>query len=151
MINNISSNSASLVLQQSSQTAKLTTAQSDFVKQTLAEFDAENLTAENALSIQAALKEQGIAPTKELAELMGELEFDAKSIGDDARPEDQRPPPPPKNSIEQVNTKDVVSYLDELLAQYSSQLNDEDKSAILSAVQEKFALSQGDSILSVKA
>lgn len=68
MINNISSNSASLVLQQSSQTAKLTTAQSDFVKQTLAEFDAENLTAENALSIQAALKEQGIAPTKELAE-----------------------------------------------------------------------------------
>lgn len=108
MINNISSNSASLVLQQSSQTAKLTTAQSDFVKQTLAEFDAENLTAENALSIQAALKEQGIAPTKELAELMGELEFDAKSIGDDARPEGQRPPPPPKNSIEQVNTKDVV-------------------------------------------
>jgi len=46
---------------------------------------------------------------------------------------------------------DVVSYLDELLAQYSSQLNDEDKSSILSAVQEKFALSQGDSILSVKA
>lgn len=151
MINNISSNSASLVQQQSSQTAKLTTAQSDFVKQTLAEFDAENLTAENALSIQAALKEQGIAPTKELAELMGELEFYAKSIGDAARPEGQRPPPPPKNSIEQVNTKDVVSYLDELLAQYSSQLNDEDKSAILSAVQEKFVLSQGDSILSVKA
>ena len=30
--------------QQSSQAAKLTTEQSDFVKETLAEFDAENLT-----------------------------------------------------------------------------------------------------------
>lgn len=137
--------------QQSSQAAKLTTEQSDFVKETLSEFDPENLTSDDAQSIQAAFEEQGIAPTKELAELMGELEFDAKSIGDASRPEGQRPPPPPQNSLEQVNTDDVVSYLDELLEQYSSQLNDEDKDSILSAVQEKFGLSQGDSILSVKA
>jgi len=150
MINSISG-SASYMPQQSSQAAKLTTQQSDFVKETLSEFDPENLTSDDAQSIQAAFEEQGIAPTKELAELMGELEFDAKSIGDASRPEGQRPPPPPQNSLEQVNTDDVVSYLDELLEQYSSQLNDEDKDSILSAVQEKFGLSQGDSILSVKA
>ena len=136
--------------QQNSQAAKLTTEQSDFVKETLAEFDAENLTSDDAQSIQAAFKEQGIAPTKELADLMGELEFDAKSIGDAGRVEGQRPPPP-KNSLESVDTDEVVSYLDELLTEYSSQLSDEDKESILASVQEKFGLSEGDSLLNVTA
>ncbi|MBH0034300.1 hypothetical protein I6F43_06220 [Pseudoalteromonas sp. NZS71_1] len=151
MINSINSSSASFMPQQSSQAAKLTTEQSDFVKETLAEFDAENLTEENAQSIQAAFKEQGIEPTKELADLMSELEFDAKSIGDAGRVEGQRPPPPPQNSLESVDTDEVVSYLDELLTEYSSQLSDEDKESILASVQEKFGLSDGDSLLNVTA
>lgn len=157
MINSINSSSASFMSQQSSQAAKLTTEQSDFVKETLAEFDAENLTEENAQSIQAAFKEQGIEPTKELADLMSELEFDAKSIGDAGRVEGQRPPPPPppppppQNSLESVDTDEVVSYLDELLTEYSSQLSDEDKELILASVQEKFGLSEGDSLLNVTA
>jgi len=151
MINNIGSSSVSFVPQQSSQAAKLTTEQSDFVKETLAQFDAENLTSDDAQSIQAAFKEQGIEPTKELADLMGELEFDAKSIGDAGRAEGQRPPPPPQNSLESVDTDEVVSYLDELLTEYSSQLSDEDKESILASVQEKFGLSEGDSLLNVTA
>ncbi|KAA1151551.1 hypothetical protein [Pseudoalteromonas fuliginea] len=150
MINSINSSSASLMSQQSSQTAKLTTEQSDFIKATLAQFDAENLTSDDAQSIQAAFKEQGIAPTKELADLMGELEFDAKSIGDAGRAEGQRPPPP-QNSLESVDTDEVVSYLDELLTEYSNQLSDEDKESILASVQEKFGLSEGDSLLNVTA
>ncbi|WP_024598250.1 hypothetical protein [Pseudoalteromonas sp. TAE56] len=149
MINNIGSSSASFVPQQSNQAAKLTTEQSDFVKETLAQFDAENLTSDDAQSIQAAFKEQGIEPTKELADLMGELEFDAKSIGDAGRAEGQRPPP--QNSLESVDTDEVVSYLDELLTEYSNQLSDEDKESILASVQEKFGLSEGDSLLNVTA
>ena len=151
MINSISGSSASFISQQSSQASKLTTEQSDFVKETLAEFDAENLSAEDAQSIQAAFKEQGIEPTKELADLMSELEFDAKSIGDAGRVEGQRPPPPPQNSLESVDTDEVVSYLDELLTEYSNQLSDEDKESILASVQEKFGLSEGDSLLNVTA
>ncbi|MBH0069744.1 hypothetical protein [Pseudoalteromonas sp. NZS100] len=151
MINSISGSSASFISQQSSQASKLTTEQSDFVKETLAEFNAENLSAEDAQSIQAAFKEQGIEPTKELADLMSELEFDAKSIGDVGRVEGQRPPPPPQNSLESVDTDEVVSYLDELLTEYSSQLSDEDKESILASVQEKFGLSEGDSLLNVTA
>ncbi|WP_076925423.1 hypothetical protein [Pseudoalteromonas sp. EB27] len=151
MINSISGSSASFISQQSSQASKLTTEQSDFVKETLAEFNAENLSAEDAQSIQAAFKEQGIEPTKELADLMSELEFDAKSIGDAGRVEGQRPPPPPQNSLESVDTDEVVSYLDELLTEYSSQLSDEDKESILASVQEKFGLSEGDSLLNVTA
>jgi len=150
MINNIGS-SSNFVTQQSSQASVLTQEQTDFVKETLAEFDAENLSAEDAQSIQAAFQEQGISPTKELADLMGELEFDAKSIGDAGRPEGQRPPPPPQNSLESVDTDEVVSYLDELLSEYSNQLSDEDKESILSSVQEKFGLSEGDSLLNVTA
>nr|WP_024593551.1 hypothetical protein [Pseudoalteromonas sp. TB13] len=146
MINSINSSSANFMPQQSSQAAKLTTEQSDFVKEMLAEFDAENLTEENAQSIQAAFKEQGIEPTKELADLMSELEFDAKSIGDAGRVEG-----PPQNSLESVDTDEVVSYLDELLTEYSSQLSDEDKESILASVQEKFGLSDGDSLLNVTA
>ncbi|KAA1156371.1 hypothetical protein EU508_20000 [Pseudoalteromonas fuliginea] len=150
MINSINSSSASFMSQQSSQTAKLTTEQSDFIKETLAQFDTENLTSDDAQSIQAAFKEQGIAPTKELADLMGELEFDAKSIGDAGRAEGQHPPPP-QNSLESVDTDEVVSYLDELLTEYSNQLSDEDKESILASVQEKFGLSEGDSLLNVTA
>ena len=137
---------------QSTQASKLTTEQSNFVKDTLAQFDAESLSEEDALSIKAAFEEEGIAPTKELADLMGELEFDAKSIGDAGRTEEgQRPPPPPKNSLDDVETDDVVSYLDELLEEYSGQITDEDKEFILSAVQEKFGLEQSESLLSVTA
>ena len=82
---------------------------------------------------------------------MGELEFDAKSIGDAGRAEGQRPPPPPQNSLESVDTDEVVSYLDELLTEYSNQLSDEDKESILASVQEKFGLSEGDSLLNVTA
>lgn len=148
MINSIGS-SSSLIAQQRSHVSALTTEKTDFVKETLAEYDAENLSTEDAQSIQAAFEEQGISPTKELADLMSELEFDAKSIGDAGRPEGQRPPP--QNSLESVGTEEVVSYLDELLEEYSSQLSDEDKESILSSVQEKFNLSEGDSLLNVTA
>ncbi|CAM2991081.1 hypothetical protein PAT01_07790 [Pseudoalteromonas atlantica] len=148
MINSIGS-SASFMTQQSSQVSALTSEQTEFVKETLAEFDAQNLSTEDAQSIQAAFEEQGISPTKELADLMSELDFDAKSIGDAGRPEGQRPPP--QNSLESVDTDEVVSYLDELLTEYSSQLSDEDKESILSSVQEKFGLSEGDSLLNVTA
>lgn len=150
MINSIGS-SASFMTQQSSQVSALTSEQTEFVKETLAEFDAQNLSTEDAQSIQAAFEEQGISPTKELADLMSELDFDAKSIGDAGRLEGQRPPSPPQNSLESVDTDEVVSYLDELLTEYSSQLSDEDKESILSSVQEKFGLSEGDSLLNVTA
>jgi hypothetical protein len=38
-----------------------------------------------------------------------------------------------------------------VLAQYSDQLGEEDKEAILASVQEKFGLSEGESLLSVTA
>lgn len=151
MINSISSG-ANFSQMQRPQAQPLTTEQSELMNETLSQFDPENLTAEDAQSIVTAFQEAGIQPGQEMQELMAEAGFDAAQVGEMGRPEGGRPPgPPPQGGVEQVNTDDVVSYLDELLENYSEQLNDEDKESILASVQEKFGLSQSDSLLSVKA
>ena len=59
------------------------------------------------------------------------------------------PPPPPPN--EASNSSEMVSFLEELLENYDNQLSDDDKDSILSAVQEKFGINEGDSLINVKA
>ena len=146
MINSVSS-SANFQPMQRPQAEPLTSEQTELMNETLAQFDPENLTAEDAQSIMQTFMDAGIQPGQEMEAIMAEAGFDAAEVGELGRP----PPPPSGNSLEQVDTEEVVSYLDELLAQYSDQLGEEDKEAILASVQEKFALSEGDSLLSVTA
>ncbi|TMO40216.1 hypothetical protein CWC25_20655 [Pseudoalteromonas sp. S4389] len=154
MINSVSS-SANFQSMQRPQAEPLTSEQTELMNETLAQFDPENLTAEDAQSIMQTFMDAGIQLGQEMEAIMAEAGFDAAEVGELGRPEGERPPGPPPppsgNSLEQVDTEEVVSYLDELLAQYSDQLGEEDKEAILASVQEKFALSEGDSLLSVTA
>ena len=155
MINSVSSG-ANFQPMQRPQAEPLTSEQTELMNETLAQFDPENLTAEDAQSIMQTFMDAGIQPGQEMEAIMAEAGFDAAEVGELSRPEGERPPGPPPpppsgNSLEQVDTEEVVSYLDELLAQYSDQLGEEDKEAILASVQEKFALSEGDSLLSVTA
>ena len=135
------------------QAEPLTSEQTELMNETLAQFDPENLTAEmHNLLIYGC----GYSTGQEMEAIMAEAGFDAAEVGELGRPEGERPPGPPPpppsgNSLEQVDSEEVVSYLDELLAQYSDQLGEEDKEAILASVQEKFGLSEGDSLLSVTA
>lgn len=150
MISNISS-STNFEPMQRPKAQSLSSEQTQLVNDTLSGFDPEKLTAEDAQTIVATFKDAGIQPGKEMESLMAEAGFDAALVGEMGRPEGGRPPgPAPQGSFEQVNTDEVVSYLDELLANYSDQLNDDDKESILASVQEKFGLSQSDSLLSVK-
>ena len=155
MINSVSSG-ANFQPMQRPQAEPLTSEQTELMNETLAQFDPENLTAEDAQSIMQTFMDAGIQPGQEMEAIMAEAGFDAAEVGELGRPEGERPPGPPPpppsgNSLEQVDTEEVVSYLDELLAQYSDQLGEEDKEAILASVQEKFDLSEGDSLLSVTA
>ncbi|MGO2371793.1 hypothetical protein NDQ71_06815 [Pseudoalteromonas sp. KG3] len=150
MINSISSG-ANFEPMQRQKAEPLTSEQTKLLNETLAQFDPENLSSADAQSIVTAFQEAGIQPGQEMQELMADAGFDAAQVGEMGRPEGGRPPgPPPQGGVEQVNTEDVVSYLDELLENYSEQLNDEDKESILASVQEKFGLSQSDSLLSLK-
>ena len=155
MINSVSSG-ANFQPMQRPKAEPLTSEQTELMNETLAQFDPENLTAEDAQSIMQTFMDAGIQPGQEMEAIMAEAGYDAAEVGELGRPEGERPPGPPPpppsgNSLEQVDSEAVVSYLDELLAQYSDHLGEEDKEAILASVQEKFGLSEGDSLLSVTA
>ena len=79
------------------------------------EFDADNLSESDAISIVETLSNAGIQPSKTLADAMDELGFDAKAIGDLAnqKPQGNRPPPP-------QNSEDIG-----LIGEYLNQLVDE--------------------------
>lgn len=134
----------------------LTEDQQSLISETLSEFDAENLTEADALSIIEAFSQAGIQPGVALEKAASDLGFDAKSIGDLAKVSDEgsRPPPPPKQSTEEITS--MVDYLAELLeeklaASNGNGLSDEDKQSILAQVLEEFDLEDGDSIINTTA
>ncbi|MDP5138209.1 hypothetical protein [Rheinheimera baltica] len=150
MINSISSG-MQMPQMQSSQAA-LSTEQKDQVQQILSQYSADDLSSDDATSIVKSFAELNVVPGRELEQLMADNGFDAKSIGDMAGQAGAKmPPPPPPPSAAASNSSELVSFLEELLENYDSQLSDDDKDAILSAVQQKFGTDSNGSLLSVKA
>ena len=154
MINSISSNTQ-IPPQRTEQS--LTENQQSILSETLSQYDAENLTEADALSIVESFSQAGIQPGVAMEKAMSDLGFDAKSIGDSAKVSDEGsrpPPPPPKQSSEEITS--MVDYLAELVeekltASNSNELSDEDKESILSQVYEKFDIDDGDSIINTTA
>lgn len=133
----------------------LTTEQQTLISETLAEFDTDNLTQEDALSIIETFSQANIQPSAALEKALSNAGFDAKSIGDLANvSQGNRPPPPPKQSAEEITS--MVDYLTEILeetlaANNGNSLNDEDKQSILAQVFEKFDIDEGNSIINTTA
>ena len=154
MINSISSNTQ-MPPQRTEQS--LTEDQQSILSETLSQYDAENLTEADALSIVESFSQAGIQPGVAMEKAMSDLGFDAKSIGDSAKVSEEGsrpPPPPPKQSSEEITS--MVDYLAELVeekltASNSNELSDEDKESILSQVYEKFDIDDGDSIINTTA
>ncbi len=85
----------------SSAQTSLTSAQKETVSDILSNYDADNLSDEDALSIIESFASEGIQPSDELMSMMSELGFDAQSIGDvgKANQAEQTPPPPPSKLL----------------------------------------------------
>lgn len=148
MINSI--NSAMQMPAMPKQNTALTSEQKEKAQDILSNFSVDELTGDDALSIVESFKELGISPGKELEQLMADNGFDAKSIGDMARENGaDMPPPRPQQSVSSSN--ELVSFLEELLENLEGDLSEDDKTSILSAVQDKFGLEEKDSIVDVKA
>jgi hypothetical protein len=135
---------------------KLTSDQQSVISDTLSEFDVDNLTKADALSIVEAFSEAGIQPGVALEKSVSDAGFDAKAIGELANisEEGHRPPPPPKQSSDEISS--MVEYLAELLEEKlassnSESLSDEDKQSILAQVFEKFDIDESDSIINTTA
>ncbi|AZQ83076.1 hypothetical protein EKO29_02765 [Colwellia sp. Arc7-635] len=135
----------------------LTAEQQTFITDTLAEFNADELSEEDALGIIEMFSEANIQPGAALEKAMSSAGFDAKSIGDIAAASDSGrppPPPPPKQSTDEISS--MVDYLAELLeetlaASESETLSDEDKQAILAQVFDKFNMEPSESIINTSA
>jgi hypothetical protein len=135
----------------------LTGDQQSVISDTLSEFDVDNLTEADALSIVEAFSEAGIQPGLALEKAVADAGFDAKTIGELANVSEEGnrpPPPPPKQSSDEVSS--MVEYLAELLEEKlasnnSDSLSDEDKQSILAQVFEKFDIEESDSIINTSA
>lgn len=121
------------------------------ISETLSEFDAENLSESDALSIVEAFSSADIAPGSALEQAMADVGFDAKTVGELANVEHDgnRPPPPKQDS---VDISSMVDYMSELLeatlaATGKTELSEEDKQAVYAQVMEKFGIAEGDSII----
>tara|TARA_B110000495_G_C22973926_1_gene571862 strand:- start:1060 stop:1506 length:447 start_codon:yes stop_codon:yes gene_type:complete len=135
----------------------LTEEQQTFITDTLAEFNADELSEEDALSIIEMFSQADIQPGAALEKAMSSAGFDAKNLGDIAAASDSSrppPPPPPKQSSDEISS--MADYLAELLeetlaASQSENLSDEDKQAILAQVFDKFNIEPSESIINTSA
>jgi len=130
MINSISSSTVQTNAMQSSnsQSSTLSSYQKEYIGALLENYDSSNLSTDDATQIVSALKDQGIAPSQELASVMDDSGFDAKEIGDLAsksggavgggKPAGGPPPPPPQggNQISKEKENSISDLLDSLLS-----------------------------------
>ncbi|MCG6200887.1 hypothetical protein [Psychromonas antarctica] len=160
MISSINSASSSMSISMPSKRTEqvLNDEQKTLISDTLADFDPENLTESDALSIVETFSEAGIQPGSGLGDAMEALGFDAQTLGDLVNNDSDasRPPPPPPPAQNEVEISSMVSYLADLMEERlastdTSTLTDQDKQAIYSSVLEKFGLEEDDSIINTTA
>jgi hypothetical protein len=116
----------------------LTQEQKDLIQTTLSEFDPENLTEADALSIVETFRSAGIQPGPQLAEVMAESGFDAKAVGDLAGVAPPPPPPPQQGGGNGLNIDDkTLQQLSDLLDRYySGDLSDAERENTLASIQD---------------
>lgn len=141
----------------SSSNQTLTEEQHSLISDTLSEYDVDNLTEADALSIVEAFAQAGIEPSMALEKAVSSAGFNSNTIGELAQVEDagsRPPPPPPKQSSEEISS--LVDYLAEIMeeklaASDSNELSDQDKQSIIADIYENFNIGEDDSIINTTA
>ena len=116
----------------------LTVDQQQLISDTLAQFDANNLSQADAQTIVKTFSEAGIQPGEALRLAMEDAGFDAKTVGDAAG---LQPPPPqggPHPGSEGANLdEDTLEELYALLDQYyAKDSTDDDKANLLESISD---------------
>lgn len=133
----------------SSNQSSLTLDQQETIDSVLSNYDSSSLSTDDAIAIVTAFEEAGIEASKELADSMESLGFDAQEIGTLAGVGPQgggagMPPPPSSEEVESLaeilaelleeNEDDTTSTSFESVLDYTSrilQLNDESKNEVM--------------------
>ncbi|WP_158968549.1 hypothetical protein [Paraglaciecola sp. L3A3] len=129
----------------------LTEEQTSLIEETLANYDADNLTEADAASMVEAFAEAGITPSRTFADQLAGVGFDAREIGELAKasgPEaGQRPPPPPADAASNLDLTSAVDYLETLFEEKAETEND--NTSITAKLAEKFGLAEGESLVNI--
>lgn len=172
MIDSISSSSIYSSISNTSvnqqQNNSLSLDQQELIEATLSNYDSSSLSQSDAAEIVSAFQDAGIEPSKELADTMESLGFDAKEVGDAAGVAGGQggggggmppPPPPSEEEFDEVSTlikslfstedsdedSDVASSFDDIM-DYTSRilsLNDNSKDEVLDLF-DKYNLDNSD-------
>lgn len=125
--------------------SSLSQEQRQLIEETLAKYDAQNLTSPDASAIVEIFSEAGIQPGRAMAEVMAEFGFDARSVGDmagigPARGEGPPPPPGGNGGVQKLNISDeMLQELNTLLTDYYGEDQAEDQRAsTLDAIKDIF-------------
>jgi hypothetical protein len=133
------SNTLEVLLNLQSDESSISEEEEEFIASLLSNYDSDNISQEDATQIDSALKDAGIMPSSQLAEVMSASGFDAREIGDLAQSER----PPQASSYESVSdytsrimslTEDSKQLVKELFDAYSPQnttLTAQESSAIV--------------------
>lgn len=113
----------------------LTTDQKNGIQSVLKNFDAENLTANDAKQITSEFKKLGVQPGKDLETAMAASGFDARQVGQLAfgsamppgGPQTGNQPPPPSMVDKNSPKIDVGEYLTSLIASLTTNSEDSSK------------------------
>ncbi|MEP0357092.1 hypothetical protein [Paraglaciecola sp.] len=132
--------------------SSLTDDQTSLIEETLASYDADNLTESDAASIVEAFSDAGIAPSSAFADKLAEVGFDAKEIGGlagigSAESGQRPPPPPPADSSSSLDLTDAVDYLETLFEEKAE--TETDNSSITAQLAERFGLADGESLINI--
>lgn len=131
--------------QPSNNASSLSADQRQLIEETLAEFNSDQLTESDAISITETFAEAGIQPSREFAQAMADARFDARTVGDLAGvggpqqgggPQGGMPPPP--SSSQSLNiSDDMLQSLNDLLNDYySGDLTEDEQESTLSSIKE---------------
>lgn len=129
--------------QPSSNSSSLSSDQRDLIEETLAEFNSDQLTQADALSITEIFADAGIQPSREFAQAMSDAGFDARTIGDLAGvggpqqggiQQGGTPPPPPPSQGLNISDEMLQSLNDLLNDYYSGDLTEDEQESTLSSI-----------------
>ena len=130
-------------------TASLSDDQTALIQDTLSQFDASNLSAEDANSIVESFSQAGIAPSAEFASVLEEAGFDAREIGDLANVGGTAQAPASSAQSQGLSLASVTDFLDNLS---DTQDNTSSNSLTLAEqVAQQFGLSEDQQLISVTA
>jgi hypothetical protein len=130
----------------------LTDDQKSTISSILANYDAENVTTENATAIFQAFKDAGITPTRGMKEAIEEAGFDAENLRSKGLSDQGMPPPPPQQSSSSSSVNlSALQSLQEILSQYDlTNLSESDQTSLVSALESSGFIYPG-SVLDVKS